>query len=56
MEGKHMESYEAQAPVEAGAETTEVKDTAPGLLELAKPSEFRLKALKQKRYVHYMMV
>ncbi|XP_075151305.1 uncharacterized protein LOC142225437 [Haematobia irritans] len=49
IEGKHMESYESQTPTEVGADATEVKDTAPGLLELAKPSEFRLKALKQKR-------
>uniref|UniRef100_A0A1I8PAD1 Dynein-1, subspecies f n=1 Tax=Stomoxys calcitrans TaxID=35570 RepID=A0A1I8PAD1_STOCA len=44
-----MENYEAQTPGEVGAEATEVKNTAPGLLELAKPSEFRLKALKHKR-------
>lgn len=37
----------------AGA-STEVKDTAPGLLELSKPSEFRLKALKQKKYVKHL--
>ncbi|XP_058981508.1 uncharacterized protein LOC131803810 [Musca domestica] len=48
IEGKHMDNYESQTAPEVGAETTEVKDTAPGLLELAKPSEFRLKALKQK--------
>ncbi|XP_061396381.1 uncharacterized protein LOC133332012 [Musca vetustissima] len=53
IEGKHMENYESQTPGEVGTETTEVKDTAPGLLELAKPSEFRLKALKQKRYVKH---
>ncbi|KAI8123156.1 hypothetical protein CVS40_6160 [Lucilia cuprina] len=34
------------------ADSTEVKEMAPGLLELSKPSEFRMKALKQKKYVN----
>lgn len=34
-----------------GAGSGEVKETGPGLLELSKPSEFRLRALKQKKYV-----
>ncbi|XP_011184312.3 dynein axonemal heavy chain 10 [Zeugodacus cucurbitae] len=32
-----------------GAGSGEVKETGPGLLELSKPSEFRLRALKQKK-------
>lgn len=36
------------------ADSTEVKETEPGLLELSKPSEFRLKSLKQKKYVKKM--
>lgn len=37
----------------AGEEPTESKETEPGLLELSKPSEFRLKALKQQKYLTF---
>lgn len=33
--------------------STESKEMEPGLLELSKPSEFRLKALKQQKYLTF---
>uniref|UniRef100_A0A1A9ZFQ5 Dynein heavy chain tail domain-containing protein n=1 Tax=Glossina pallidipes TaxID=7398 RepID=A0A1A9ZFQ5_GLOPL len=47
MEQKRMEGYEG--PHADVSVSTEIKDSGPGLLELSKPSEFRLKALKQKK-------
>lgn len=48
-EQKRMEGYEG--PHADVSVSTEIKDSGPGLLELSKPSEFRLKALKQKKYL-----
>lgn len=36
-----------------GGEATEANESGPGLLELSKPSEFRLKALKQQKYLTF---
>jgi len=33
--------------------SSEAKESGPGLLELSKPSEFRLKALKQQKYLTF---
>ena len=55
MESKQMENYGDQSTSNAenlAGDSAEAKDTTPGLLELSKPSEFRLKALKQKKYVN----
>lgn len=50
MENKQLNSYDGQKADGMGGEgSSEAKDTGPGLLELSKPSEFRLKALKQKK-------
>ncbi|XP_037827971.1 dynein heavy chain 10, axonemal-like, partial [Lucilia sericata] len=51
IEGEQIENRETH-PISKSrnaADSTEVKEMAPGLLELSKPSEFRMKALKQKK-------
>lgn len=60
-----MDSYEGQAGGSGGGgaggpagETgedisSEAKESGPGLLELSKPSEFRLRALKQQKYLTF---
>lgn len=58
-----MDSYEGQAGGERAAGgaagdagediSSEAKESGPGLLELSKPSEFRLRALKQQKYLTF---
>ncbi|XP_068158083.1 uncharacterized protein [Drosophila tropicalis] len=56
---QQMDSYDGQAGGDGGVDSaagdagedvsSEAKESGPGLLELSKPSEFRLKALKQQK-------
>ncbi|SPP80284.1 dynein heavy chain 10, axonemal [Drosophila guanche] len=55
-DSQQMDSYEGQAAGGGGAAgdagedvSSEAKESGPGLLELSKPSEFRLKALKLQK-------
>lgn len=56
---QQMESNDAQREGGGGAGdagenvSSEAKESGPGLLELSKPSEFRLKALKQQKYLTF---
>jgi len=64
-DSQQMDSYEGQAGGSGGGgaggpagETgedisSEAKESGPGLLELSKPSEFRLRALKQQKYLTF---
>ncbi|KAH8295402.1 hypothetical protein KR018_010894 [Drosophila ironensis] len=53
-DGQQMDSYDGQAGGGGAGDaaediSSEAKESGPGLLELSKPSEFRLRALKQQK-------
>jgi len=65
-DSQQMDSYEGQAGGSGGGGgggggagdagediSSEAKESGPGLLELSKPSEFRLRALKQQKYLTF---
>lgn len=59
-DSQQMDSHEGQAGGGGGGGapgeediSSEAKESGPGLLELSKPSEFRLRALKQQKYLTF---